>query len=298
MGHSLGGLLFSVALAAGQVPQQDGTASVAGRIRDDKGRPVAGAVVQAIGGRLMTRSDSQGRFDLRGLPAGLNRLRVLALAFDPVDTTLSLRRAERRGWNVVVRVAEWVARAAQADSARVAAGGVDSIAFGLVSTDTSSAFSYERFGLDLLRAAIETSSPESSRVVSPLSAGQALALALAAAKDSTAIFIARTLRLGALGPEGVAARSRRFNEALRTRRDVTLKIANALWVDTSATLQSALEGWAHQWYGAAVRRLPLRVPEVVPVLNRWADSVTNGVIPAIRKDPFARRRPLRPSDSR
>src|SRR2546426_4161301 len=95
--------------------------------------------------------------------------------------------------------------------------------------DSSTAFTYERFGIRLLRAAVAHASPDSSRVLSPLSAGQALALALAAAKDSTAMAIARALDLGGLGSDGIAAGSRRFNDAARTRRDVTLKIANALW---------------------------------------------------------------------
>ncbi len=152
--------------------------------------------------------------------------------------------------------------------------------------DSSTAFTYERFGIRLLRAAVAHANPDSSRVLSPLSAGQALALALGAAKDSTALAIARALDLGGLGSDGIAARSRRFNDAVRTRRDITLKIANALWVDTSATLQPQFASWARARYGAAVRVQPLRVPQVVPVLNRWADSVTSGAIPVIRDKPF------------
>jgi len=288
------GLLLTIALA-GQAPCQDSAASVAGRIRTDKGQPAVGALVQVMGSQLMARSDSQGRFDVRGLSVGPAHLRVSALGFEPVDTTLSLRRAEHLVWNVVVRVVDWMAQAEgsawvvqkeRQDSARAAAGGVDSVGEGLVSADTLAAFTYQRFGIRLLRAAVRHSSLDSSRVLSPLSAGQALALALAAAKDSTALLIARALDLGGLGSEGIAARSQRFNDGVRTRRDMTLKIANALWVDTSATLQPQLASWARAYYGAAVRRQPLRVPEVVSVVNRWADSVTSGAIPVIREKPF------------
>src|SRR2546426_12648792 len=96
--------------------------------------------------------------------------------------------------------------------------------------DSSTAFTYERFGIRLLRAAVRHSSPDSSRVLSPLSAGQALALALGAARDSTALAIAQALNLDGLGSEGIAARSQRFNDGVRTRRDITLKVANALGV--------------------------------------------------------------------
>jgi len=278
-------LCLTIALA-GQAPEQDSASSVAGQIRSDKGRPVAGALVRGMGSKVVARSDAQGRFDLRGLAFGPAHLRVQVLGFEPVDTTVTLRRAERLVWKVVVHEADWAVKARRLDSARVAAGGVDSVAFGLVSTDTSTGVTYERFGIRLLRAAVKHSDPDSSRVLSPLSAGQALALAFGAAKDSTAISIARALDLVGLGLEGIAARSRRFNDAVRSRRDITLKIANGLWVDTSATLQPHFASWARAHYAAAVRVQPLRVLQVVSVLNRWADSVTSGAIPVIRDKEF------------
>jgi len=278
-------LSLTIALA-GQAPDWDTAASVAGRVRNHQGQPVVGALVQVIGSRLGARSDSQGRFDLSGVPPGPAHLRVRALGFDPADTTLSLRRAERRVWNVVVHEVDWAVERERQDSARAAGGGLDSVGLGLVATDTTAAFTYERFGIRLLRAAVRHSDPDSSRVLSPLSAGQALALALAAAKDSTAMSIARALGVERLGSDGIATRSRRFNDMVRARRDITLKVANALWVDTSAMLQPQFAGWARALYGAAVRVQPLRVPQVVTVLNRWADSVTSGAIPVIRDTQF------------
>src|SRR6266540_1284543 len=96
--------LFLTLALAGQVPRQDSAGSVVGQIQSDKGRPVVNALVRAVGSPLMARSDSQGRFNLRDLPPGPAHLRVYALGFEPVDTTLSFRRAERVVWNVVVRV--------------------------------------------------------------------------------------------------------------------------------------------------------------------------------------------------
>src|SRR5713101_7912634 len=247
MVHPLHSLVVTLALAA-QVPRPDSSAWVVGQVRDDGGQPAVGALIQAIGTTLGARSDSQGRFDFRGLPPGPTRLRARAIGVESVDTTVSLRRAERLVWNVIVHEPDWVVQEERQDSARAAAGGLDSVGAGLVSPDTSTAFTYERFGTRLLRAAVTHSSPDSSRVLSPLSAGQALALALGAARDSTAIAIAHALDLGGLGSEGIAARSQRFNDGVRTRRDITLKIANALWVDTSATLQPNFASWARARY--------------------------------------------------
>ncbi len=271
---------------AGQATTQDSTASIAGHIRSNKGRAVAGAEVVVLGTERRAVSDSLGRFALLGLPSGPAHLEVAAIGFEPVDTTFSLRRAQRLVMNVVLRVADWAAQVAQQESTQAAAGRVDSMARGLATTDTSTAFTYQRFGIRLLLAAVEHSSPDSSRVLSPLSAGQALALALGAARDSTALAIARALDLGGLGSDDLAARSRWFNEAARARRDMTLKVANALWVDTNANLQPNFARWAGTHYGAAVRALALHVPQVAAVMNRWADSVTNGAIHKIRDKPF------------
>ena len=278
-------LSLSVALAR-QVPVQDGGASIYGQIRTSAGVPMAGAEVEAWGTPLKTQTDARGRFDLRGLPPGTVYVSVSGVGFDAIDHKFVLRRGQRVRWNVVIPISKWQSRLMRQEAALATAGGVDSIAKGLLSADTAAAFTYERFGIRLLRAALRHSTPDTSRVVSPISAGQALALALGAASDSTALAIARGLDLGASGSQGIAARSRRFNDAVRTRRDITLRIANGLWVDTSATLQQAFARGARAFYGAAVRTMPLRTPQFVSALNRWADSTTKGAIPQLRDRPF------------
>jgi serine protease inhibitor len=278
-------LCVTIALA-GQAPVPDSGASIYGQIRTSAGLPVAGAEVEAWGTRLSTRADAQGRFDLRGLPSGTVYLSVSGIGFDAIDRRFRLRRGQRLRWNAVIPISKWEARRAQQEVTLAAAGGLDSIARGLAFTDTATGFTYERFGIGVLRAVLAHASTDSSRVISPLSAGQALAVALGAAKDSTAFAIARGLDLGALGSEGLATRSRRFNSAVRTRRDITLRIANALWIDTSATLQVPFAHWASEYYSALVRSLPLRSPQVLSILNRWADTTTKGAIPKIRDRPF------------
>ncbi len=51
MMHPLDSLVLTLALAA-QVPSQDTLAGVVGRVRDDKGEPVVGALVEAMGTQL------------------------------------------------------------------------------------------------------------------------------------------------------------------------------------------------------------------------------------------------------
>jgi serine protease inhibitor len=77
-----------------------------------------------------------------------------------------------------------------------------------------------------------------------------------------------------------------MNEHLRGRDDLVLRLANAVWVDTSETLQPEFKRRAAREYDAAVREIPLKLPEGVALVNRWADSTTSGMIPSVREKPF------------
>src|SRR5258706_10234820 len=139
----LNALCLAIALVV-QSPGHDTTAAVAGRVRDGKGQPLGEAFVFAVGTRFSVTADSQGRFALRGLSPGPVHLRLQRIGFEPKDTTLLLPRGGRLVWNVVLREPAWVAERAQQESTRAAGGGLDSLVEGLVSTDTASAFTYER----------------------------------------------------------------------------------------------------------------------------------------------------------
>jgi serpin B len=265
----------------------DTTATVAGTARLATGEPIAGAQIHVIGTPHGVVTDSLGRYELRGLSPGVTRLVIRLIGYTPSETVLSLRPGERRVWDVVFGEPPRAAAAA-AESARAAAGALDSLAAGLVTTDTTLAFAFERFGIELLRAASRLGAADSSRIVSPMSAGQVLGLALAGARDSTALAVHRALDLGPLTSSQLATRVRRFNERARSRDDMTLRIANAVWVDTVASLQASFVRVAREDYAAVARRVALAAPEIVGLLNAWADSATSGLIRQVRTDPFGR----------
>src|SRR5881397_2438342 len=129
MVHSLHSFVLTLALAA-QVPRPDSSAWVVGQVRDDKGQPVVGALVEAMGLQINAWSNRQGRYELRGLPVGRVHVQMRFLGIEPVDTTLTLRRRERAVWNVVLHEPDWAGEAERAESARVAAGGLDSVGAG------------------------------------------------------------------------------------------------------------------------------------------------------------------------
>jgi serpin B len=276
---------------------RDSTASIRGRIRSDSGWTVDLGVVRVAGSDTGINADSVGRFQVRGLAAGAVRISAYSFGYRTATTTLSLKSGETVTWNPALHAEGWYLRERAdeaafsrqrrvADSTNRANGAVDLIADRSARVDTTLGFTYSRFGTNLLRAVASHSKMDSSIVLSPLSAGQDLAMLLGGAEDSTARAIRGALELRDVDLGGIAEKTRRFNESLRSRKDVALSVANALWVDTSASLQRRYQEWASSKFFASVRTVPLTVASVVPLINRWADSTTNGAIHELRKKPF------------
>src|SRR5262245_36146689 len=103
-------------------------------------------------------------------------------------------------WPRVLTAQQGKEAAARRQAAVAAAGKIDSIAFGLVTPDSTGSFGFGPFGIALLRRVLEREGPGKSRVLSPVSAGQVIGLVLAGARDSTALALAGALRLGPLSP--------------------------------------------------------------------------------------------------
>jgi carboxypeptidase family protein/TonB-dependent receptor-like protein len=86
--------LFAIgALAVAASParaQRSRTGTLAGRVRDDAGIPVANVEVSAVKHGLVARTDSVGRFLIATIPAGALDLTFRRLAFEPVVVTIDL----------------------------------------------------------------------------------------------------------------------------------------------------------------------------------------------------------------
>jgi len=276
------GLVASAPLSG----QQPATGRLKVILRDESGAPFEHGYVALYGSQVSGTTDRNGVVNLADLPSGAQRFLIRALGFNGMDTAIVVRAGRTVTLSLTMRVPEYQkrarAQAAIADSMRQANGGIDSIAAELVTPDTAGQFSFERFGIDLLAAAIATTSPDTSRVLSPLSAGQAFGLVLLAARDSTARALIGGLRLGELSALELASRSRRFMDQAARRRDLILKVANGLWVDTSVTLNADFKRVARDSFAAAARELALSDASIVPLLNAWADTNTSGRIRKIR----------------
>jgi serpin B len=270
--------IFPLSLASVREISAQETGTVVVSVRDDLGKPFPGVMLMLLG-----RTHREGRTDERGLvrlervPAG----RVALSASTDYGWTykaFTLSPGDTIRWDVILsKRLEREARVA--DSTNLANGRLDSVATGLVKADSSSVFAFRSFAQKFFLEVLRSTDPESSAVISPISAALALSMTYAGARGSTERAMARALGLGTMTPAALAERNRAFLESTRKRTDVTLDIANAMWVDTSVALSPEFARTLSDSYGANARRLKLGdSPEAVAEINSWADSATRGKI--------------------
>jgi len=265
---------------------QDSSLTLEGTVRDETDTPiVATSVVAEARG---TSTDSLGRFALTRLPEGRVRVSVRRIGYERLDTTIVLHAGRTARLDVVLHPTGLLAAARKADSDAEAAGRVDSSALGLLhptATSVAPALTFGPFGARLLSAAVGRRDPDSNTVLSPVSAGLALSLALLGARGSTAAALASVLGTAGLDRPTLERRGGALLAAARGRTDVQLEIASAIWVDSAARLAPGFAASAAMWQ-ATVGTLRLAAPAAIVPINRWADSVTHGKIPSILVEPL------------
>jgi serpin B len=129
------------------------------------------------------------------------------------------------------------------------------------------------FGLELLRNVHEAGT---NLAVSPLSVAMALQLAAMGAEDATLAEMLEVLRTGGLD---LAASNRSLLNSLAPSGDVTLNIANSVWVDPARmSLKPDFVKTAADHFDAAAREADFGNPATVDVINAWVSERTNGRI--------------------
>jgi serine protease inhibitor len=267
---------------------QDVGLTLTGTVRDEAtGMPVRAIV--AAGGRS-TVSDSTGHFVLRALPRGSMRVTLRGVGFARRDTTVILEAGGPARLDVSLQ-SGWEAEAraeAAAQAADAAAGRVDSSALGFLGTramDAASPLTFGSFGGRLLAAAVHEGDPDSNTVISPVSAGLALSLALLGARGNTQADLARTLGMAGLNRASLVRDGAEFLAAARGRTDVQLEIASAIWVDSVARLTHEFAASAAAWRATAGTQR-LVSSSALERINHWADSVTHGKISHLLGEPL------------
>ena len=277
-------IVVSSLIVAAPAPAQSSTAALEGTVHVAVPTMRGSAIVRV--NAFAVNTDSTGHYSYPTLPPGEARVKVLSIGSAPFDTTIMLVAGTTTRLDVTLREPDYMAAERRRDVINAANGTVDSVADRLVRIDSTTGVTYDRFGLRLLNEIVKSRKPGVSTVVSPLSAGQALSIALLGAGGETEAAIARAIGTGTMTPDAVAAANRRFNDAAALRTDLILRVANALWIDTSRRFTPAFTKRASAAYPGAIRSVGLRTQPGIDAINHWADSATMGKIPRLLGKPF------------
>ncbi len=250
-------------------------------------RTLATATVRLGDGRPQL-VDSTGAFAVNAVAEGPLRIRVRRIGYAPKDTTVRIVAGAITRVRLTLDDYEMVLRqqSAAEHAASLAAGGLDSIAEGRVRRDTSGVVTWMSLSSRLLERVVTGRTPDTTSMVSGFSVGQALAVAMLGSGGTTTSAMQTALGTVGLSPDSLALLSQRFNLSLRSRRDVELKVANALWLHADRQLTPTFSRRIQQFAPGAVRSVDLFRESGIRQINAWADTATSGKIREVLLKPF------------
>jgi serine protease inhibitor len=259
------------------------------RVLDRLETPLEYAAVRISAGAQGTRSDAEGFATFEGVAAGRHELLVCRLGYKCFRDTIVVVQGNRRPTTIRLHAAELLATSPAARGSRepAATGGLDSVAARMVRRDTSATIAFRGLSTKLLAALVRRRTRDSSTIVSGLSVGQALTTLLPGAAGATDSALRAAFEIGVLPLDSVLARSRQLAEQYRVRRDVTLALANAVWVDTSRRVRPEYRRMISRLGPDVLRATGLRTAAAVEAINAWASRATNGMIREVLDRPFA-----------
>ena len=134
------------------------------------------------------------------------------------------------------------------------------------------------FGLNLLQTLIQEN-PNTNIAISPTSAAMALQIVYNGAAGTTQTATAQTLQLGGMGVSQLNDdNAALLASLLNPDPQVTLTVANSLWMDSSSSpVATTFASTDQTYYGAQIGSLAGAPAEV----NAWGNAQTNGLIPQI-----------------
>lgn len=140
---------------------------------------------------------------------------------------------------------------------------------------------YNRFGFDLFGKL----SADENRLISPISIALALAMAYNGADGSTKEEMADMLHCGGLDPDGFNQENQALLRLLQDT-DVTLNIANSIWLRAGLPVKTGFIDNNKEFYDAQVSELDFNNPSSVDTINGWVKENTNGLIEEIISSPI------------
>src|SRR5207249_6761487 len=133
------------------------------------------------------------------------------------------------------------------------------------------------FGFNLAQKLEAPGQP--NRLVSPLSIEIALGMVYAGASGETAEAMSRVLGINSTSRDAAIAELASLQRTLQEPgKGITLKIANAAWVDDSVRLNQEFSGDLAKTFNTKLQVARFRDPATVSRINDWVSNATEGEI--------------------
>jgi serpin B len=148
--------------------------------------------------------------------------------------------------------------------------------------DTKVVNANNKFGFKLFSEVLKQESSEKNVFVSPSSVAIALAMTYNGASGSTQKAMAKTLELQGMNLSEINSSYADLKRLLENPdANVQLTIANSLWADKNASLQSDFIQRNQEFYKAQVSNLNFQDVEAPNIINTWVKDNTRGKISKI-----------------
>lgn len=137
------------------------------------------------------------------------------------------------------------------------------------------------FGFNLF-SQIQQQQPQDNLLISPSSIAIALAMTRSGTDGATKMELTDVLQLESLEPDAIDLSYEQLIETLKTADpNVTLAIANSLWINKNISLKQQFLNGAQDFYQAKVSNLDFADSRSKNIINDWVAKNTNNKIPEI-----------------
>ncbi len=139
-----------------------------------------------------------------------------------------------------------------------------------------------KFALSFLKTVNETDRSGKGFIYSPLGITYVLGMVNDAATGQTEKELEETLGFHEGGIQAVNEYCKKLIDGLpKVDKNVTLNIANAIFLNKAFTLKPQFQQDMQTYYDAKAEALDFRAPETLDHINGWCNEKTNGMIPSI-----------------
>jgi serpin B len=141
------------------------------------------------------------------------------------------------------------------------------------------------FAFDLMNQ-ITRAQPGGNVFISPFSVSSALQMVVNGAAGGTKAEMQQVLKTSGVSAGALNGAFKDLNQQLEGRKDVTLNLANGMWVQKDFHIKPAFVDTNRQYFRAELASVDFNNPQAAKTINGWAEQKTKGKITKVVEFPF------------